>query len=329
MQKFFSDTTLIMLETDRGTTSNKLNFERELARFGPEPVTPQVAALSLADASAYCSRWATQHYENFAVASLLLPRSLRQDFHNIYAYCRWSDNLADEISDPQRCLMLLDWWQRELSLCWQGSPRHPVLVALQQTIKRHNLPPAPFNDLLSAFRQDQRVNRYADDPQLLDYCRRSANPVGRILLELANAATPTACTLSDHICTGLQLANFCQDIARDANQGRIYVPRTRWEKHGVDEGMLLGHQATEQLRSLLAEWVHDARQHLLAGRPLIAHVPKWLQTDIRLFVGGGLAILQAIARQGYDVWSRRPRVSRWTQFRLLCSCWLPIRGAGQ
>lgn len=300
-------------------TANSLDFVRELACYGPD----QVGATPLAESLTYCSRWAKSHYENFVVASILLPRKFRQDFYNIYAYCRWSDNLADEIANPQESLLLLDWWQSELSQCFHGNPRHPVMVALQQTVRKYKLSPEPFGDLLSAFRQDQHVYRYGDDAHLLDYCRRSANPVGRILLELADSATPQNVGLSDRICTGLQLANFCQDIALDAELGRIYVPQSRWVAHDVDEAMIFASQPTEQLRSMLAEWVGLAKAELTAGRPLVSHVPRWLRTDLELFIGGGLAILQTIASCDFDVWTRRPQVSKWTQLWLLCSCWLP------
>lgn len=311
-----------MLEAELVTTSNKLNFERELARFGPD----QAVSASLTEAQRYCSQWAKQHYENFVVASILLPRSLRQDFHNVYAYCRWSDNLADEISDAQHSLELLDWWQGELSQCYRGRPRHPVMVALQQTIQRYNLAPQPFLDLLHAFRQDQQVLRYKDDHQLRDYCRNSANPVGRIVLQMAGSATPEAFQFSDRICTGLQLANFCQDVGHDAALGRIYLPQSQWSKHGVDESMILRREVTNPLRQLLAEYVDQARQELRAGWPLLPLVPSWLKKDLALFIGGGEAILSAIVCSEYDVWTRRPRVSKWTQLRLLCSTCLPNRG---
>ena len=308
-----------MLEKKLLTTAPRLDFARELARYGPN----QVGATPVAESLAYCSRWAKLHYENFVVASILLPRKFRQDFHNIYAYCRWSDNLADEIPDPQESLLLLDWWQAELNECFQGSPCHPIMVALQQTVAKYRLSQEPFDDLLNAFRQDQQIYRYSDDARLLDYCRRSANPVGRLLLQLADSATAQNIDFSDRICTGLQLANFCQDIARDAELGRIYVPQSRWLAHGVDETMILASQPTEQLRSMLAEWVEHAQAELTAGRPLVARVPRWLSTDLELFIGGGLAILQAIAGCDFDVWTRRPQVSKWTQLRLFCSCWLP------
>lgn len=304
-----------MLELNLSTTSKRVVLAGELAKYGPD----QPHRVSIQQAQAYCSRWATAHPENFIVASILLPRSLKQDFHNIYAYCRWSDDLADETGAPQAAMHLLDWWQRELEQSLSSPPRHPILLALRQTIQRHNLDLDPFLQLLSAFRQDQQTLRYTDDAQLLDYCRRSANPVGRILLQLARAVTPASLALSDAICTGLQLANFCQDMSRDADCGRIYLPRSRWQAHGVDEAMLLRRQVTPELRHTLAQWVDAARYSLRQGWPLVRLVPSWLRTDIDLFVRGGLAILQAIESQQFDVWTERPRLTKATQAKLLAT----------
>jgi len=226
-------------------------------------------------------------------------------------------------------LELLDWWQEELCKCFQGNSLHPVMLALQQTICQRKLSPQPFLDLLRAFRQDQHLIRYPDDEQLRDYCRHSANPVGRIVLQMAGVTAPEACLLSDRICTGLQLANFCQDMGRDAQLGRIYAPQSLWAAHGVDEAMVLHGRVTDPLRRLLVEWVAQARQELQAGWPLLELVPGWLQKDLSLFIGGGLAILSAIERCQYDVWTSRPRVSKWTQLRLLCSTCLPRPGTGR
>ncbi len=302
-----------MLEFDLSTTSKRVALPGELAKYGPG----QTHTPSLRQAQAYCRRWSAAHPENFIVASLLLPRSLKQDFHNLYAFCRWSDDLADETHDSRTALELLDWWQAELERCVINPPRHPILLALRQTIERHHLDLAPFRQLLSAFRQDQHVQRYADDQQLLDYCGRSANPVGRILLQLARAVTPASVAYSDAICSGLQLANFCQDMSRDAERGRIYLPRSRWCLHGVDEAMLLRRQATPELRSALSQWVQLARGYLLEGWPLVRLVPRWLKTDIDLFVRGGLAILQAIEARQFDVWTHRPRLTKVTQAKLM------------
>ena len=303
-----------MLQTAHSTTAGDTFFESELARLGPGQPP---GAWSPSQAAAYCRLWARRSYENFTVASWLLPRRLRQDFYNVYAYCRWADNLADELGDPAESLRLLDWWQQQLALCYSGRPVHPVLLALQQTIHRHQLAAPLFLDLLSAFRQDQSVRRYETAPQLLDYCRRSANPVGRILLQLAGIQDAASAQLSDHLCTALQLTNFCQDLARDTAIDRIYAPRTLWVQHGVSETMFLERRSTEPLRRLLADWVAQTRAMFDAGRPLVHRVPGWLATDIDLFARGGEAVLDAIQQQGYDVWTRRPRISKFKKLELL------------
>src|SRR5262245_56123630 len=179
-------------------------FAAHLARFGPDSRHPP---LSLSQAHAYCTRLARGHYENFHVASLLLPRRLQRPFHTVYAYCRWADDLADEVGGGQRALDLLRWWREELLACYHGTPRHPVLLALRGTIRRFRIPQEPFLDLLFAFEQDQLVKRYASYERLLDYCRYSANPVGRLVLYLCGAFDESRAALSDHVCTALQLAN--------------------------------------------------------------------------------------------------------------------------
>src|SRR5437762_3838611 len=188
------------------------SFADELSRWGPGTRRP---AISLVRAHAYCGRLAHTHYENFTVASLLLPRRLLPHFHAVYAYCRWADDLADETGGGQWAVDLLHWWREELLCCYEGKARHPVMVALHETIQRFHIPPQPFLDLLVAFEQDQRVHRYQTYEQLLGYCRHSANPVGQLVLYVCEAFDNQRAALSDHICTGLQLANFWQDVARD------------------------------------------------------------------------------------------------------------------
>ncbi len=265
---------------------------------------------SLAEAQHYCRQLAQSHYENFSVVSWFVPPSLRQDLYNFYAYCRWSDDLADELDSPSTSTRLLEWWKQELRSCGSGEPMHPVMVALRDTLQRHQLELTPFEDLLSAFLQDQHKIRYENDLELFDYCRRSANPVGRILLQLAGVRDASCLYWSDCICTGLQVANFCQDIANDAARGRIYWPRDRWNAFGLDEKDLLDPKSTSLKQLALSSWVHDARAMLELGRPLATFVPKWLQRDVQLFLGGGLQILDNIARQHYDVWSRRIEVTK-------------------
>jgi len=293
----------------------------ELRAYGPAG-TSVVAAPppSLDAAEDYCRRLATTHYENFAVASRLLPRTLRRHFYNVYAYCRWSDDLADETGDRERSLELLDWWEAELRACYAGEVRHPVFVALRGTIAEFDIPPAPFLDLLTAFRQDQTVRRYADYDELLGYCRNSADPVGRLVLYLARRHRPELLGYSDAICTGLQLANFWQDVRRDYAVGRVYLPQDDLRRFGVDEAELGAAEASRALRDLLAFEVDRAERLLRSGLPLVEAVPRGLAGDIWLFAQGGLRILAKICAQDFDVLARRPKVTKWDQFRLLLGC---------
>src|SRR6202166_790462 len=182
------------------------------------------------------TRWlATHHYENFNVVSWLLPKNLHQHFYNVYAYCRWADDLGDEIPETARARELLDWWERELRACYDGHPSHPVFVALRETIVAKEIPEQPFADLLVAFRQDQAVKRYPTWGAMLDYCVYSANPVGHLVLYLCGYRDAQRQRLSDAICTGLQLANFWQDVSRDLEKGRIYIPLDVAAMHGVSE----------------------------------------------------------------------------------------------
>jgi squalene synthase HpnC len=225
--------------------------------------------------------------------------------------------LADETGDCATSTELLTWWRSELNNCFQGQARHPVFVALRATIEEFQLPIKPFDDLLAAFLQDQTVKRYEDDDQLLDYCSRSANPVGRIILKLAQVHDPQSDEWSDSICTGLQLANFCQDIQRDAAIGRIYLPRSRWKLSGLDERQIMASQVTEPLRHAVRQWIEDIRPFFYRGQPLLAVGPRWLSRDLQLFIGGGMAILDAIERNRFDVWTRRIEVSRWAKLGLV------------
>ncbi len=293
-------------QDDRGT------FLKALERWGPN----SSEKVSQQQALQYCRNLARGHYENFSVYSLLVPRELRQHFCNVYAYCRWSDDLADELANAQQSLELLDWWERQLERCWQGDAVHPVMIALAETVRKSQLSMEPFKQLLSAFRQDQTIRRYANDQLLLDYCRRSANPVGRIVLALAGVADERYFSLSDSICTGLQLANFCQDMSRDAAIGRIYLPQNRWIDHGIDEETILARRVAPELRHALRDWVRDTYQFFDIGWPLVQEIGGWLARDLQLFARGGVAILQAIAKNDYDVWSRRIELSRGTKLSI-------------
>lgn len=272
---------------------------------------------SRAEAEAYCLQLARTHYENFPIVSWLLPKRLHQDFFNVYAFCRWSDDLGDEVGSSELALELLQWWRTELNDCFAGRVRHPVFVALAGTIERHHFSIAPFQDLISAFEQDQCITQYESYEQLLDYCQRSANPVGRIVLRLGECDTPENVNWSDSICTGLQLANFWQDVARDDAIGRVYLPRDDRERFGYSEDQRALRRTTPEFVKLLKFEVDRARDCLESGRPLITAVPSWLQVDIELFLEGGLRILKEIETIQYRVWERRPVVSKRAAFGLL------------
>jgi squalene synthase HpnC len=289
-------------------------FTAELKRLGPEP---SCTGHDLPHARAYCRRLARRHYENFSVASALLPRRLRQHFHNIYAYCRWADDLADETGGGRAALALLRWWRQELVDCYAGRPRHPVMVALRETIDRFSIPSQPFLHLLFAFEQDQLLKRYQTFAQLLEYCRYSANPVGHLVLYLCEAYAPEATKLADRICTGLQLANFWQDVARDLEIGRIYLPEEDRQRFGVTEGELRERRFTMAFARLMALEVDRARDLFYRGYPLLDLVPTDVRVDIELFIRGGLAILCKIEKCGYNVLEARPTLGKWEKAALL------------
>jgi squalene synthase HpnC len=279
----------------------------DLTTWGPDRTGP---APDLDAAQRYCRTLAREHYENFPVVTWLLPRRLHQHFYNIYAFCRWADDLGDEIGDRERSLALLGWWREELQRCYAGDADHPVFVALMPTIERFEIPQTPFQDLISAFEQDQRVQRYETYEQLLDYCRRSANPVGHLVLYLCECFEEENARLSDSVCTGLQLANFWQDVARDFDIGRVYLPREDRERFGYTEADLEQRVTNGPFLELMEFEVDRARDLLLAGVPLVAKMPGRLRVDIDLFLRGGLLILDGIERIGYRVWEQRPVVRK-------------------
>lgn len=371
-------------------------FTAQLEHWGPDATAERT--VSLPEAEAYCRQLARTHYENFPVVSWLLPRRMHRHFYNIYAYCRWADDLGDEVRDPEESLRLLAWWRNELRGCYAdlavrhpetsrpaGSPatsdqrdttsetgaaaptqpivprtqdsvpgtqdsvrgtwdsglgrensvrgtagavrgqssasdesaaitvpppRHPVFVALQRTIHECNIPQQPFEDLISAFEQDQRVCEYETFEQLLEYCRRSANPVGRLVLEVCGESNGQNVDWADSVCTGLQLANFWQDVARDFDIGRVYLPHEDRERFGYRDEDLRNRVTNDAFLNLMRFEVDRAREYLLAGAPLVERMPGRLQVDVDLFIRGGLKILERIERIGYRVWERRPVVTR-------------------
>jgi squalene synthase HpnC len=291
-------------------------FAKELARFGPgaDYDPPDRTA-----AQSYCSRLAQTHYENFTVASVLLPRRLRRHFHAIYAYCRWADDLADETRGGPETLALLRWWRDELLACYDGEARHPVMVALGETIRRFDIPPRPFLDLLFAFEQDQLVKSYQTFEQLHDYCRHSANPVGHLILYLCESYDPLRAALADDICTGLQLANFWQDVARDLDLGRVYVPREDRQRFGCHDDDFQQRRFTPAFAELMRFEVDRAQQFFHRGMALPALVPSEVRLDVELFIHGGLAILRKIEQGGYNVWAVRPVLAKWEKAALLAT----------
>jgi len=278
----------------------------------PEYAIPDHAP-SEADAREYCRRLARSHYENFSVASWFLPEQLRQHFFNVYAYCRISDDLGDETGDTAASLQLLDLWETELNACYDGHhtwPRHPVFVALAETVRKFEIPKHEFADLLTAFRQDQSITRYETFDDLIGYCRYSANPVGHLVLYLCGYRDTERQLLSDYTCTALQLANFWQDVSADLAKGRIYLPLEDLRRFGVSEEMIRDGENTSPFRGMIKFEVERAREWFTQGLPLVAKVDRTLATDIELFSRGGREILNAIERQDYAVLGRRPAISK-------------------
>lgn len=275
------------------------------------------ACYSVVEAEAY-TRWlATNHYENFHVVSFLLPKRLHQDFYSVYSFCRWADDLGDEIPDKNESLRLLAWWREQLAAMYAGEATHPVFVALRGVVARHAIPQEPFADLIRAFVQDQVVARYATYGELFDYCRYSANPVGRLVLRLCGYSDSERVRLSDATCTALQLANFWQDVTVDLEKDRIYIPLEALHRHGSGVEEVFARKATPAFRAAMREVVDRAQELFEQGLPLARMVDRRLSLDLDLFSRGGMRVLQKIRDCDYDVLSSRPAISRGERVRLL------------
>jgi squalene synthase HpnC len=264
------------------------------------------------------TRWlATSHYENFHVVSFLLPKRLHQDLNNVYSYCRWADDLGDEIGDTAESLRLLEWWRGELDAMYAGRATHPVFAALLPTVEKYSIPRQPFSDLIDAFVHDQKVTRYRNWDEVFGYCKNSANPVGRLVLYLCGYSDPQRQRLSDCTCTALQLANFWQDVTVDLLKDRVYIPLDVMERHGCTVEDLFAHRFTPGFREVMREIVDKARELFVEGLPLSRMVDRRLAIDLDLFSRGGMKVLEKIEQQGYDVLRARPAISKLERVGLL------------
>src|SRR5579884_815296 len=285
-----------------------------VAVLGPKEFVETPGALqrtwSADEALAY-TRWlATHHYENFHVVSVLLPKRLHQDFYNVYAFCRWADDLGDEMGDPRRSLELLAWWRAELDAMYRGRAAHPVYVALWPTAQKYGLPHQLFADLIQAFVQDQTTTRYETWDDVFGYCRCSANPVGRLVLRLCGYDDSERDRLSDYTCTALQLANFWQDVTIDLEKGRIYLPLEVLRRNGYSEAELQARRFNPAFRAAMKEAVDVARDLFLQGLPLVGTVNRRLAFDLDLFSRGGMRVLDKIEALDYNVLARRPYIGK-------------------
>jgi squalene synthase HpnC len=285
------------------------DFVRDPAAMAARPTVPEAQNYT---------RWlATHHYENFHVVSWLLPKRLHQDFYNVYSYCRWADDLGDEMGDTAESLRLLAWWREELHAMYAGRVTHPVFVALKGTVERYSIPKQPFEDLIGAFVQDQTVTRYRNWEELFGYCRGSANPVGRLVLYLCGYSDAERQRLSDATCTALQLANFWQDVTVDWEKDRVYMPLDVLERNGSSVEDIATRRATAGFIAAMREVVDQARELFLEGLPLSGMVDRRLAVDIELFSRGGMRVLEKIEAQNYDVLLRRPSLSKTERVWLL------------
>ncbi|MDQ2776896.1 MAG: squalene synthase HpnC [Acidobacteriota bacterium] len=283
-------------------------------------IGPDSIRYSEAEALEY-TRWlATHHYENFQVVSFLLPKALHQDFYNVYSFCRWADDLGDEIADPGESLRLLGWWRDELNAMYGGDASHPVFVALENTVERHQIPIEPFDRLIRAFEQDQRITRYETFEDVFAYCVNSANPVGHLVLYLCGYRDAERQRLSDYTCTALQLANFWQDVTVDMQKGRVYLPLDLFAQHAYSVDEMFALKFDSRFENIMREAVDVAGDLFRKGLPLIETVNRRLALDLELFSRGGLKILDKIRAQGYDVLKRRPHISKAERVAIMLRC---------
>jgi squalene synthase HpnC len=306
---------------------------RQLDVYGPDTC----AAMSPDEARRWCRRLATSRYENFSVLSAVVPGELRDDFAAVYAFCRWADDLGDEIGDVERSTELLGWWREELEQCFAGEPRHPVFVALEPVIRKHDLPIKPFDDLIRAFEQDQRVTRYETWADVVAYCTLSADPVGRIVLMLLGEPRDEKLfRRSDEICTALQLTNHWQDIRRDIlERDRIYVPRElvkidQFEERlrgSAEQGWAVDRTFLPESRKLVRELVDRTWPYYERGGKLLDDLAPRSRPIVWLLAAGGMRVLRIIEHWNYETVLHRPRLSRPTKMMLVARAWWGARRA--
>ena len=278
------------------------------------------AALTVAEAFAHCEARVRRHYENFPVG-LWVPKDKRPYVHALYAFARAADDFADEPIYEGHRQEKLDQWEQRLHAAYRGEAADPIFVALSETVRRLDIPKELLLDLLSAFRQDTVKQRYETWDELLDYCRRSANPVGRLVLIVFGYGDPSLLPASDAFCTALQLANHWQDLALDLRKGRIYAPRELMDRFAVKEWDLNAGRVTEGFAAMMAELLSRTRELFLAGRPLCDRVGRDLRFEMRLTWLGGVGILDLIESVGYDVFRRRPSYGLAGKLRLAWRTW--------
>ena len=279
------------------------------------------------EAYARCEALAKAHYENFTVGSWFLPKDKQKHFYAIYAFCRFVDDLGDEFEGDR--IQALDFWQQEFEQCYDGSPTHPYMIALRETIRDFDIPKEPFLKLVEANRMDQSITRHSTYQDLEFYCEHSANPVGHLVLYVSGYHDKDRQMLSDFTCTALQLANFWQDVARDFDMGRIYIPEEDMARFGYTENELARGIVNDNFRNLMAFEVDRARELFHQGIGLVDAVEGKIKLDIALFSLGGMKVLDAIEKQNYDVLSRRPSVSKATKVRLMLTTLLKLKIFGR
>ena len=282
---------------------------------------------TLEEAYARCEKLAKTHYENFTVGSWFLPRDTRRHLYAIYAFCRSVDDLGDEFGGDRT--EALDFWEQEIERCYEDTPRHAYMVALQQTIKTFDIPKEPFLKLVQANRMDQTTTRHPSYGDLDYYCQHSANPVGHLVLYVSGYRDPQRQRLSDYTCTALQLANFWQDVARDFAMGRVYIPQEDMARFGYSEDELAAGIVNQCFRDLMAFQVDRARDLFRKGLDLVDTLDGRIKLDVALFSLGGMKVLDAIEHQNHDVLTRRPQVSKAAKIRLMLQTMLKLSLLGR